>query len=273
MKYTVMIMAYILCALLVSCTPSSTEWKPLFSGENLDNWDKYLGPPFPGLEERAKQATPENVFSIIEVDGENVLRISGEVHGSVATKETFENYHLRLVFKWGDDVPHERNSGLLYHSYGDFGASYWTWMSSVECQLMHDNLGDTYLMTDEITCEASVDEREDRQYYYRPEAIKVPCGVYTNRRMIRKMQNAERPLGQWNTVDLYCYGQTAVHVINGKTVMVIENIRTNKNGSITPLTSGKIQLQSEGAEIYFKSIDIRPITGIPIEVISTIASN
>ena len=55
--------------------------------------------------------------------------------------------------------------------------------------------------------------------------------------------------------------------------MVIENIRTNKNGSITPLTSGKIQLQSEGAEIYFKSIDIRPITGIPIEVISTIASN
>lgn len=54
MKYTVMIMAYILYALLVSCTPSSTEWKPLFSGENLDNWDKYLGPPFPGLEERAQ---------------------------------------------------------------------------------------------------------------------------------------------------------------------------------------------------------------------------
>jgi hypothetical protein len=67
--------------------------------------------------------------------GTGVIRISGEINGSLATRESFENYHLRLVFKWGEDVYSRRNSGLLYHSFGDFGTAIGTWMPNIEFQI------------------------------------------------------------------------------------------------------------------------------------------
>lgn len=272
LSYISIFLAYTFCLPLFSCEKEN-DWRLLFNGKDLNNWDKYLGPTFPGYEELYEKATVDNVFSIVEIDGIKVLRISGEVHGSIATKESFENYHLRLEFKWGDYVTNERNSGLLYHSFGDFGVSFNTWMSSVECQLMYGNLGDTYLMTENVVCESTVNESENGEYYYRPETIKMPFGQHLGRRLIRKMISSEYPLGEWNTVDLYCFGQTAVHVVNGETLLVNENISRIKNNSIEPLTTGKIQLQSEGAELFIKMIAIKPITHIPEAVIPTIASN
>jgi hypothetical protein len=47
------------------------------------------------------------------------------------------------------------------------------------------------------------------------------------------------------------------------------NNKTSKweNGKAVPLTSGKIQLQSEGAELFIKSIKIKNIDKIPDEVL------
>jgi hypothetical protein len=36
-----------------------------------------------------------------------------------------------------------------------------------------------------------------------------------------------------------------------------------ENGQFLPLTSGKIQIQSEGAEIFLKGIKIQPISQLP----------
>ncbi len=41
------------------------------------------------------------VFSVIEENGEPVLKITGEIYGCVFTKEIFENYHLKLKVRWG----------------------------------------------------------------------------------------------------------------------------------------------------------------------------
>ncbi|NDV81570.1 DUF1080 domain-containing protein [Bacteroides sp. 51] len=262
MKRTVYLITAALFGFFCTACTQEDDWKPLFNGENLENFDTYLGPPFPRLEELAAHVTPENVYSVVELAGEKVIRVSGEVHGSMATRESFSNYHLQMVFKWGEYVPHERNSGLLYHSYDPFGASYWTWMGSMEFQLMHGNLGDAYIMVDEIQCEASVENRNN-QYIYAPGGEKVQFGQQHRRRMIRKALDNENPLGEWNTVDLYCFGTTAVHVVNGKTVLVNENISVSKDGESTPLTSGKIQIQSEGAEFFIKTMKIKPIVAIP----------
>jgi hypothetical protein len=32
-----------------------------------------------------------------------------------------------------------------------------------------------------------------------------------------------------------------------------------------PLTAGKVLLQSEGAEVYFRDVEIQPITAVPAE--------
>ena len=75
--------------------------------------------------------------------------------------------------------------------------------------------------------------------------------------MIRKTHNAEKSLGEWNTLELICIGQKAVHVVNGDTVLVNQGICRRTNGVSYPLTSGRLQLQSEGAELFVKEIVVR----------------
>jgi hypothetical protein len=254
--------------IMLSSCKTEPEFRALFNGENLDNWDTFLGRSLGAdFDSLAQAATVDGVFSVVDVNGEKLIRISGEINGSLATQESFENYHLRLVYRWGDVVYSRRNSGLLYHSFGDFGVAIGTWMPNIECQLMHENLGDTYLMAN-TTCETSAAiNPETNQYVYTPGVEAIAFGEHANGRMIRKSTNSEMPLGEWNTVDLYCYGRTAVHVVNGVTVMVNTNTGVFENGEVLPLTAGKIQLQSEGAELFVKSIDVKPIKEIPGEVL------
>ncbi len=261
MRLSVIFFFFALAILAVSSCQREAPWQPLFNGENLDNWDKYLGTPLDGFEELAGKATTEKVFSVVEENGEKLLRISGEINGSLATRDTFSNYHLQLVYKWGDEVYTQRNSGLLYHSFGEFGEAHETWMVNIECQLMHGRLGDTYLMNN-TTCETSVEEVEDGFRFSENGAVKK-FGREFNGPMIQKGKDAENPAGEWNTVDLYCFDRTAVHVINGQTVMVNQKTGTMENGNVVPLTSGKIQLQSEGGELLVRTFRIRTLQEMP----------
>ncbi|MFO7998860.1 MAG: DUF1080 domain-containing protein [Bacteroidales bacterium] len=265
MKNHVIALAILLVsAFIITSCRTEPEWQALFNGEDLENWDKFLGTSLgPDFENLAREATTERVFSVVEADGEPLIRISGEMNGSLATREDFEDYHLRLVFRWGDTLFSRRNSGLLYHGFGDLGEVFGTWMPNIEFQLMHQNLGDTYLMAN-TGCETpALRDEETNQFVYAPDAEPLPFGAHANGRMIRKGLQAENPLGMWNTIDLYCLEGTSVHVVNGLTVMVNRNTGVFEDGVLRPLTSGKIQIQSEGAELFIKSIDIRPIDMFP----------
>jgi len=94
-----------------------------------------------------------------------------------------------------------------------------------------------------------------------------PFGKEFNGQGIKKALDAEKPLGEWNTVDLYCVDRTSVHVVNGQVVMINNNTGKMENGQNIPLKSGKIQLQSEGAELFIKTIQIKPIKKIPEELL------
>lgn len=254
----------ILTITLYACQ-TGNSWQPLFNGENLENWDMHIGTPIKGFEELAESATTEKVFSIVEENGDNLIRITGDVNGSLASRDTFANYHLQLEYKWGEQVYSSRNSGLLYHSFGNFGEALGTWMVNIECQLMHERLGDTYLMNNTY-CETPVVE-EGGSFRYDPAGEVKKFSIEHNGQSVAKGTDAENPLGEWNTVDLYCVGRTAVHVINGQTVMVNNNTGITENGRVTPLSSGKIQLQSEGAEMFVRTLRIRSIDEIPAEVL------
>lgn len=240
-------------------------WQPLFNGENLDGWETYLGTPITGFDDLAETATTDKVFSIVEQDGEKLIRISGEVNGSLATRDTFANYHLQLVFKWGTDIYSNRNSGLLYHGFGEFGQALGTWMVNIECQLMQGRMGDTYLMNNTY-CETAAIETE-KGFNYDAGGEVLPFSEAHNGKVINKSVDAENPAGEWNTIDLYTVGRTSVHVVNGKTVMVNHNTGLVENGEIIPLSGGKIQLQSEGSELFVKTVQIKPIKEIPAGIL------
>jgi hypothetical protein len=46
-------------------------------------------------------------------------------------------------------------------------------------------------------------------------------------------------------------------------VMVLTGSRQVVDGKEVPLTKGRIQLQSEGAEVFYRNIALRPISKIP----------
>ncbi len=261
-KLTRLLLVLVATFFLVSC---EKPWQPIYNGENLEGWETYIGTPLTGFEDLHANATTDKVFSVVDVDGEKLIHISGEVNGSLATVDTFSNYHLELVFKWGEQVYTRRNSGLLYHSFGEFGAAIGTWMTNIECQLMHENLGDTYLMNNTV-CETKTTKTE-AGLTFDPAGELTQFGKDFNGPGIKKASDAENALGEWNTVELYSLGRTTVHVVNGKTVMVNTNTGVFEDGEIKPLKSGKIQLQSEGGDLFIRSVRVKPIKEIPAELL------
>jgi hypothetical protein len=251
-----------LVALLTVCTPKSREWTALFNGKDLGNWDKHIGTPLKGLDSPVGPAGVDDVFSVAELDGEKVMRIAGNVNAAIATRESFGNYHFKMDFRYGEAVYTTRNSGLLYHSYGDFGVGLDTWMSSHELQLLTGNVGDSYRMG-ETFCEIPVVEKDSTTFVYAPSAGKMAFGMEERSKIARKMLDMEKPVGQWNTVELYCLDDMSVHVVNGVVVLVNYNSGKYVNGAVEPLTSGKIQFQSEGGEIFLRNLQIRDITALP----------
>jgi len=207
------------------------------------------------------------------LDGENVIRISGERFGAITSKKEYENYHLRLMFRWGQlkwipkkDKP--RDSGLLYHAVGPDGADFGFWMRSQEFQIEEGNCGDYWGVAGGIE-EVPAIKKSDSEYVYNPagQLYTFKANTKTGRRCI-KSQNAERPSGEWNELDLYVHGDTSVHVVNGKPVMVLYHSSQLENGNVIPLTKGRLQIQSEGAEVYYKKIMISPLGKIPNEFLN-----
>lgn len=255
------------------------EWTYLFNGDNLEQWDTYLGPYFePGVTWENIEAQPAighnndtlGVFSIVNLDGESVLRISGQVWGGLFTKQDFENYHLQLQFKWGEKkwyprgkTSDKRDSGLLYHGIGIHGEDDLFWLKSQEFQIQEGDCGDFWGVGGTIIdVRAKMDS--DSLYYYHPKSEPLTFSANSeNGRNCRKHPDAEKPSGEWNTIDLYCFEGTSVHAVNGKVTMVLHNSRHEVNGKETSLTKGKIELQSESAEVFYKDIRLRSIEALP----------
>ena len=256
------ILSVLLSGAIISCFAQ----KKVFNGKDLKGWDIHIGTPLKGFEDLKAKATPESVYSVVELDGQKVIRISGEVNASLATKKEFGNYHLRMEFKWGEKVYAPRNSGLMYHGFGDFGAALGTWMTTLEHQMMHGSLGDTYLLNNTY-CETSVTKRSDGKYQFSKNGNVEKFGPSYKAQGIVKGSDAEKPIGEWNTIDLYCFGGTSVHVVNGVVVGINKNCCKIVDGKLIPLTKGKIQIQSEGAELFVRKVDMEKIKEIPQDLL------
>lgn len=252
---------FIFLALAVPMTlAAKPKSEKLFNGKNLSNWEQYLSPALP---------TPsEPLFSVVQINGESLLHITGEVNASIATKKEYENYHLKLVFKWGTKLFKQFNSGILYHSYGAYGEGLGVWMSAHEFQLCTAKIGDSYCMGNsyfEIPAAKSSDGKNFR-FVRSGEVSKF--GVGFPAKNCTKEADHEKAAGEWNEVDLYCFGRSSVHVVNGVVNMINGNSgRIEADGSVLPLTKGKIQLQSEGGELFIKSMTIEKIKEIPAELL------
>ena len=80
-----------------------------------------------------------------------------------------------------------------------------------------------------------------------------------------KLGDAEKPNGEWNTLDLICFNGNSIHIVNGQVMMRLHNAQRLDGSEPAPLTSGQISLQIEGAEVFYRDVEIQPITEVPAE--------
>jgi len=115
-------------------------------------------------------------------------------------------------------------------------------------------------------------KENDKVWKYDPKAAAVEFGGGIpagdkNRGRCKRLATDEKPVGEWSTLELYCLGDVGIHVLNGKVVNVIkENTKAEKENNENFLRKGKIQLQSEGAECWYKDIKIKALTKLPKEI-------
>ena len=231
----------------------------LFNGRNLDGWYTYI-------KEKGKNTDPLNVFTVKN----RIIRISGEEYGCITTNDEFENYKLTVKFKWGDQTypprtDKTRDSGILLHSIGEDGASSGTWMYSIECQIIEGGTGDFIVVGDgsskySITSPVAP-EKQGNSNIFQPEGNKVTINSgrinwfgrdpeWKDVKDFRGNNDIEKPVGKWNLIEC---------IVNGNEIHIwLNGVLVNQAFDVQP-HKGKIQIQSEGAEIFFKKINITPL--------------
>jgi hypothetical protein len=200
---------------------------PLFNGKDLTGWYTFL--PSRGVD-----SDPDQIVTV--KDG--VIRISGQEFGYIATVSDYANYHLSFEVKWGEKrwPPREnapRDSGCLVHAVGPD----MVWIRSFECQIQENDFGDIFHVGG---ISSVVDDKRQ------------------NGRVIRTA-NHEKPHGEWNTVEVICESDTITNVVNGFVVNRAMNVTRGPDGTGGKLNFGKIVFQSEGAEVYYRNIVLRPL--------------
>lgn len=244
----------------VTQAPEAGATVALFDGTGLNHFYTFL-------KGRGIDSDPQQVFSV--QDG--LLRISGEEWGCITSREIFADYHLVAEFKWGgktwgDRADRARDSGILLHSNGADGAYNGTWMYSIECQIIEGGTGDVLVVADntgkEFTATVPVAaEKQGSSQVYDPDGAPVTIfggrinwwgrdPEWTDDKDFRGARDVERPVGEWNRLECIAVGRTITIILNGVIVNQCVDVQPRR---------GQIQVQSEGAEIFFRSIMLTPL--------------
>ena len=161
---------------------------------------------------------PAKVFTV--QDG--VIHIKGDPFGYMRTKESYSDYKLHVEWRYPVELS---NSGVFIHGQG----ADTIWLKCIECQLKAGSAGDFVCMNG-----SDMNERKDK-----------------SNRVIKKLaESNEKPVGEWNTMEVTCKANTIEVTVNG----VTQNKGTNLN-----ISSGSICLQSEGKEIEFRNVFLTPL--------------
>jgi hypothetical protein len=209
-------------ALFTKLTDGTAKTMALFNGKDLSGWYSFL-------EKGGKNKDVKNAFKI----DDGILHFGGDEMGYIGTNDSYKNYYLRVVFRWGEkkwpprlDSP--RDSGILYHV--PVGAEDRIWPTCVECQVQENDCGDYWLVNGATA--------------------KSPNASEGAQDHITKTANYENPNPEWNTIEIVCFDDKSEHYINGHLVNEAYNLS---------ISEGKILLQLEGAEIFYKSLELFPL--------------
>ncbi|MEO0448164.1 MAG: DUF1080 domain-containing protein, partial [Verrucomicrobiota bacterium] len=229
------------------------------------------------LNEKASLTT--DPAEIWKKNDDGTLTVTGKGMGYVRTKQQFRDYHLVAEYKWGERthanrVDRSRDCGILLHSFGPDGAFGNTWISCIEAQMIEGGTGDLVALAardgDGKTAKTRFAGRatEDRDGDWRwtpgapfrtfPAEGKSMEKLYWEKRDpdwadvrgFSGKEDLEKPVGNWNRLEVICRDDTIHVYMNGELVNVAKQCVPS---------SGFIGLQSEYAECHFRRLELHPL--------------
>ena len=233
----------------------SDGWMALLNGKNFDGWYTFL--PSTG-----KNNDPKKVFKM-ENGMVHILDIpesdEKQEFGYLSTERELSNCRIRVEFKWGAKrfVPNnenKRDSGLLYF----FNGPDKIWPRALEFQIQETDVGDLWLLDgSRITTKV---ETEGLPMY----VLSGPERIQSRGRIIKFGDFEDR--NGWNQLELVLDGDRITQMVNGRAVMRAWDIQQpslQDPARYVPVSSGRIMLQAEGAEIWFRNVEMKPLVKKP----------
>ncbi len=228
-------------------------WVALFNGENLDNWS---------FSKRDTTYT-NDVYSIFSIEDGVIHVYPNQEHNSeqtfagIITKKSYSKYLLSLEYKWGENKfkpRHEfvRDAGVLFHVHGEDVI----WPNSVECQIQEGDTGDIWAINTQVSSKVNATIRN----YSTIGELVTRGGIDAPKfHRFHRGYDWEVPHGEWNKLEIEVNGENAKYTLNGKVVNEALNMKyyDKHTNTALPLTKGKILLQAEGAELYYRNIFIK----------------
>jgi len=239
----------------------------LFNGRDLKGFYTYT--------RESKREDPNRVFTV----SSGLLRISGQEWGGIVSNEAYRDYRLVVEWRWGELTwaPRKdkaRDSGILVHGFGPDGGSGGIWLESIESQIIEGGSGDILVVSQSTPMSASCLCREEgKELYFDPKGTPFTRAKgridwhgrsrqWKDEINFRGKDDVEKPRGQWNRQEVIAAGDRIVCLLNGKLVSGAFDLSH---------TQGKLQVQSEMAEIYVRRIDLLPLKGADISLASSIS--
>jgi hypothetical protein len=212
MRSLLLVGAVFLAAALHAETPISVT--PLFADKDFAGW-KYVSPG------------AEQIVQICQFLPSGVVAVTGKPNGYLATTKSYENYRLHVEWRWPEKPG---NGGVLVHIVD--GPMDRIWPISFQVQTKNTRVGDLLPMSSAKFAEAPTPEIKPTQ-------------------LARSGPDSEKAVGEWNSCDLVCRGDTIEVTING--------VAQNKVTKCVP-ASGQIGFQLEGTPFELRNVKIEPLT-------------
>lgn len=205
---------------------ATTETVRLFNGKDLAGWHADVP---------AKDGNPDAPVSFVVRDG-NLVSL-GKPGGHLITDKTFSNYKLVVDYRF---TGNPGNCGVLVHA-SKPRALYGMFPASIEVQMHSGNAGDFWCIGENI----EVPDMEKRRPH--KEGQKFGGGPNDARRILNLTDDSEKPVGEWNTMEIVCKDREVIVHVNGE--LVNHGTNCTKNG-------GQIALQAEGTEVEFRKVEL-----------------
>lgn len=221
----------------------------LFNGKNLDGW--YQVTDDMGIEKELFMADGGTIHAYPK-QAENSL----QSFGAIITKNEYKNYVLTLEYKWGDKKfkPRDnfvRDAGVLVHVSGEDVI----WPSGIECQIQEGDTGDLWIVKSRASSKVHATNRN-----YDENGLVNTLGTReTEYNRFARSYCWEKP--GWNKIVLVVNEDQAQFYVNDKLVNEAINMKKwdDSQKKWLPLTQGKILLQAEGAEIFYRNISLQAL--------------